>query len=126
MVENESEMNDWNVTTEPGRASETTEMRELAASLKKKDTTGFPTQRFLGFLLGTRERTTCQNKHIEVYPAKRLSEQLHQHCSEHWVALQETAKATIDGTEQIVQPDESVFIPANARHRLENVGKIPV
>ncbi|MEI6310436.1 MAG: hypothetical protein WCP58_12435 [bacterium] len=26
----------------------------------------------------------------------------------------------------MVQPNQSVYIPANAHHRLENVGKIPV
>jgi mannose-6-phosphate isomerase-like protein (cupin superfamily) len=65
-------------------------------------------------------------KHIEVTPGKRLSEQLHRHRSEHWILLQGTAKVTIDGKEDIVQANQSIFIPANVHHRLENVGKIPV
>jgi mannose-1-phosphate guanylyltransferase/mannose-6-phosphate isomerase len=33
---------------------------------------------------------------------------------------------TFDDAAQISLPNESLFIPANARHQLENVGKIPV
>jgi len=79
-----------------------------------------------GSFLELEKGSTYQVKQIEVTPGKRLSEQLHRHRSEHWILLQGTAKVTIDGTEQIVRTNESVFIPTNTRHRLENVGKIPV
>jgi mannose-6-phosphate isomerase-like protein (cupin superfamily) len=115
-AENESEMNDWNVTTEPRRESETTGMREPATAPKEKGTTGFPTRRPWRSYLELEKGPTYQVKHIEVHPGMRLSEQLHRHRSGHWVILQGTAKMTIDGAEQIVQPNESLFIPANARH----------
>jgi mannose-1-phosphate guanylyltransferase/mannose-6-phosphate isomerase len=79
-----------------------------------------------GSFLELEKGTTYQVKHIEVHPGQRLSEQLHRHRSEHWILLQGTAKVTVDDKEHIVQANQSLFIPTNARHRLENVGKIPV
>lgn len=63
-------------------------------------------------------------KRIIIVPGKRLSLQYHHHRSEHWVVVRGTALVTIDGQERFVHEGESVFIPQNARHRLENPGKI--
>ncbi|MDR1376703.1 MAG: mannose-1-phosphate guanylyltransferase/mannose-6-phosphate isomerase [Synergistaceae bacterium] len=63
-------------------------------------------------------------KRIVITPGKRLSLQYHHHRSEHWVVVRGTALATIDGKEQFIHEGESVFIPKNARHRLENPGKV--
>lgn len=67
-----------------------------------------------------------QVKLIEVKPGMKLSEQLHNHRSEHWIIVKGTAKVTINGDERILHAGESAFIPVSARHRLENPGKIPV
>lgn len=67
-----------------------------------------------------------QIKLIEVNPGMRLSEQMHNHRSEHWIFLQGTAKVYLDGKEHVLHANESIFIPMNTRHRLENPGKIPV
>lgn len=67
-----------------------------------------------------------QVKHIEISPGMRLSEQLHRHRCEHWIILQGTAKVSLDGQDQIISTNEGIFIPSNSRHRLENVGKIPI
>jgi len=63
-------------------------------------------------------------KRIIIIPGKRLSLQYHHHRSEHWVVVRGTALVTIDGQEKFLHEGESVFIPQNARHRLENPGKI--
>jgi len=63
-------------------------------------------------------------KRITVTPGKRLSLQYHHHRSEHWVVVKGTALVTIDGQEKFVHDGESVFIPQNVPHRLENPGKI--
>ncbi|MDR1977292.1 MAG: mannose-1-phosphate guanylyltransferase/mannose-6-phosphate isomerase [Synergistaceae bacterium] len=63
-------------------------------------------------------------KRIVITPGKRLSLQYHHHRSEHWVVVRGTAFVVIDGKEQFVHEGESVFIPKNARHRLENPGKV--
>lgn len=63
-------------------------------------------------------------KRITVLPGKRLSLQRHYHRSEHWVVVRGTAHITVDGKEKLLQPGESVFVPAGLSHRLENPGKV--
>jgi mannose-1-phosphate guanylyltransferase/mannose-6-phosphate isomerase len=67
-----------------------------------------------------------QVKLLHVKPGGLLSLQMHHHRSEHWVVVQGTAKVTVDGTERLVQENESVYIVATQWHRLENPGKIPL
>ncbi len=65
-------------------------------------------------------------KKIVVTPGQSLSLQLHHHRSEHWIVIGGTAKVTIGEQEQIVQENESVFVPVATKHRLNNPGKIPL
>lgn len=65
-------------------------------------------------------------KKIVVSPGQRLSLQLHYHRSEHWVVIGGTAKVTIGEQEQMVHKNQSVFIPASTKHRLENPGRLPL
>ncbi len=65
-------------------------------------------------------------KKITVTPGQTLSLQLHHHRSEHWIVIGGTAKVTIGEQEQIVQENESVFVPVATKHRLNNPGKIPL
>ena len=67
-----------------------------------------------------------QVKRIVVNPGAALSLQSHVHRSEHWIVVAGTAKVTIDGTEQLVCENESVYIPLGAIHRMENPGKVPM
>jgi len=59
-------------------------------------------------------------KRIEVKPGARLSLQMHHHRSEHWVVVSGTAKVTNGERELLVHTNESTFIPAGHKHRLEN------
>ncbi len=65
-------------------------------------------------------------KRIEVKPGHRLSLQMHHHRSEHWIVLSGTAKVVKGGEEIYVHPHESTFVPAAARHRIENPGLLPL
>jgi mannose-1-phosphate guanylyltransferase/mannose-6-phosphate isomerase len=67
-----------------------------------------------------------QVKQIEVDPGKRLSLQLHHHRAEHWVVVQGTALVTIGQETKLVASNESVFVPLETPHRLENPGGEPV
>lgn len=67
-----------------------------------------------------------QVKKLHVSPDGKLSMQRHHHRSEHWVVVQGTAGVTIDGVEQLVRENESVYISATQWHRLENPGKVPL
>ena len=65
-------------------------------------------------------------KRIEVEPGPRLRLQMHHHRSEHWIVLSVTAKVLKDGDVIYVHPHESTFVPAAARHRIENPGLLPL
>ena len=65
-------------------------------------------------------------KRIEVKPGARLSLQMHQHRSEHWVVISGTAKALNNDQELILNVNESTFIPAKNKNRLENIGPEPL
>jgi mannose-1-phosphate guanylyltransferase/mannose-6-phosphate isomerase len=65
-------------------------------------------------------------KRIVVKPGARLSLQKHLHRSEHWVVVRGTARITIGDLVKDVQENESAYVPINAKHRLENPGKIPL
>lgn len=61
-------------------------------------------------------------KRIVVKPGASLSLQMHKHRSEHWVVLSGTAKVVNGEKTLLVHPNESTFIPAGHKHRLENPG----
>ncbi len=62
-------------------------------------------------------------KRIEVKPQGCLSLQMHQHRSEHWVVVDGKAKVTNGEQVFILSANESTYIPAGHKHRLENVGE---
>lgn len=61
-------------------------------------------------------------KRIEVNPGAKISLQMHNHRSEHWVVVSGIAKVLNGVSELIVNTNESTYIPAGHRHRLENPG----
>lgn len=63
-------------------------------------------------------------KRIEVKPGGKLSLQMHHHRSEHWVVVSGVAKVTNGEFELLVNTNESTYIPAGHKHRLENVGVV--
>lgn len=69
---------------------------------------------------------TCQVKVIEVKPGGRLSLQSHKHRAEHWTVTQGTATITVDDLCDDFSPNSHVYIPQQAKHRLENHTNAPV
>jgi mannose-1-phosphate guanylyltransferase/mannose-6-phosphate isomerase len=65
-------------------------------------------------------------KKITIDPGKRLSLQYHHHRTEHWIVVTGTAKVSLDNKEVYVHEGESIFVPKNSTHRLENPGRIPL
>ena len=59
-------------------------------------------------------------KRIEVKPGASLSLQMHHHRSEHWIVVSGTATVVNGDREMAIQTNESTFIPAGNKHRLEN------
>ena len=67
-----------------------------------------------------------QAKRITVKPGAKLSVQLHNHRSEHWVVVTGTAKVTNGEKTFILHENESTYIPVGVIHALENPGKEPL
>ena len=63
-------------------------------------------------------------KRIEVKPGASLSLQMHHHRNEHWVVVSGMAKVVNGEKEFFVSTNESTYIPAGHKHRLENPGVV--
>ncbi|MCC7228310.1 MAG: mannose-1-phosphate guanylyltransferase/mannose-6-phosphate isomerase, partial [Burkholderiaceae bacterium] len=63
-------------------------------------------------------------KRIIVKPGASLSLQMHHHRSEHWIVVDGMAKVVNGDRDLLIATNESTYIPAGHRHRLENPGKI--
>jgi mannose-1-phosphate guanylyltransferase len=61
-------------------------------------------------------------KRIEVKPGASLSLQMHHHRSEHWIVVGGMAKVINGDQEIMLSTNQSTYIPAGHRHRLENPG----
>ena len=68
------------------------------------------------------KESNWQVKLIEVKPGERLSLQKHKYRTEHWVVVSGIAKVEIDGSEFILNKNQSSYIPLGAKHRLSNHG----
>ena len=72
------------------------------------------------------EQPRYKIKRITVNPGAKLSLQMHHHRSEHWVVVKGTAKVTCGNKTFMVHENESTYISAGKKHRLENEGVIPL
>lgn len=61
-------------------------------------------------------------KRITVRPGARLSLQFHRGRDEHWIVVAGRGRVTRGEERLDVQPNQAVFIPKEARHRIENTG----
>jgi mannose-1-phosphate guanylyltransferase/mannose-6-phosphate isomerase len=65
-------------------------------------------------------------KELFVKPKGILSLQKHHHRAEHWLVTQGNPKVTLNKENFIKRPNEHIFIPLEAIHRIQNPGKKPV
>ena len=79
-----------------------------------------------GFYTVIQEGPGYKIKIIGVNPGSKLSLQMHHNRSEHWVVLSGEAKITKDEEVFDLKPQESIDIPIEAKHRLENPGTGPL
>lgn len=66
------------------------------------------------------EEAQLKVKRIRVKPNKRLSLQSHRHRAETWVITEGNAIVTLDQKEIFLSPNQTVYIPKGAKHRIEN------
>jgi len=65
-------------------------------------------------------------KRIDVRPGASLSLQMHHHRSEHWIVVSGMAKIMNGEEEVFISTNQSTYIPAGHKHRLENPGLLPL
>jgi mannose-1-phosphate guanylyltransferase / mannose-6-phosphate isomerase len=105
------------------------DVKKVVARLKKDGHDAFKLHRTVARPWGSytvlEEAPGFKIKRIEVKPGASLSLQMHHHRSEHWVVVNGTAKITNGDNEILIQANQSTYIPAEQKHRLENPGIIP-
>lgn len=79
-----------------------------------------------GCYQGIDQSDRFQAKRITVNPGAILSLQLHHHRAEHWIVVNGTARVTKGEETFLLSENESTYIPLGTKHRLENIGKIPL
>lgn len=104
------------------------QVKEVVAQLKLRGHESYRTHRTVIRPWGTytvlEESDGYKIKRIEVKPLGTLSLQMHHHRSEHWIVVSGTAKVLSDDREFLVMTNESTYIPAGHKHRVENPGVV--
>jgi len=100
------------------------EVKQVVSLLKKADHDAFKLHKTVYRPWGTytvlEEGAGFKMKRIEVRPGGRLSLQMHEHRSEHWIVVKGEAAVVNGEGELIIKQNESTYIPAGQKHRLEN------
>ncbi len=65
-------------------------------------------------------------KSIIVNPSQKLSLQLHHKRAEHWIIVRGEALMTLAAKEIQLKENESIYIPKETKHRIENRGIAPL
>jgi len=107
----------------PQRAQE---VKQVVARLKAAGDEAYRLHRTVARPWGTYtilgEGPAYKIKRIVVKPGASLSLQMHHHRSEHWIVVRGMARVVNGEKELFVKTNESTYIPAGHRHRLENPG----
>lgn len=110
------------------RADRAQEVRQVAKRLKLENHEAYRLHRTVSRPWGTytvlEEGPRFKIKRIVVKPGASLSLQMHHHRSEHWIVVQGMARVVNGGDPLLISCNESTFIPAGHKHRLENPGVI--
>ena len=76
-----------------------------------------------GNFITIEENDNWKVKKIEINPGARISLQMHNHRSEHWVVVSGIANVEIDGNLETIKANESIYVPKKCKHRLSNLNK---
>lgn len=102
------------------------DVKHIYAKLKKQDHEVHKVHRTVhrpwGSYTVLEEGPRFKIKRIVVKPGASLSLQMHHHRSEHWIVVSGMARVTNGERVFFVHINESTYIPAGHKHRLENPG----
>jgi mannose-1-phosphate guanylyltransferase / mannose-6-phosphate isomerase len=99
------------------------QLKQLAPSLTQVHST---VHRPWGSYTVLEDSDDCKVKRLVVKPGQVLSLQLHHQRSEHWTVVKGRAKVTVGDKEIMLETNQSVEIPVNTKHRLENTTDQPI
>lgn len=106
------------------------DVKQIVGQLKKNGHEAHQLHRTVHRPWGTytvlQEADNFKIKCIEVKPGEKLSLQMHQYRSEHWIVVSGTAHVVNGDKEFFVHTNESTYISAGNKHRLENLGTQPL
>ncbi|APA85650.1 mannose-1-phosphate guanylyltransferase/mannose-6-phosphate isomerase [Paraburkholderia sprentiae WSM5005] len=104
------------------------DVKQIFAELKSRGHETYKVHRTVHRPWGTysvlEEGPRFKIKRIEVKPGASLSLQMHHHRNEHWVVVSGMAKVVNGERAFFVSTNESTYIPAGHKHRLENPGVV--
>jgi mannose-1-phosphate guanylyltransferase/mannose-6-phosphate isomerase len=110
--------------------SRTEEIKSLVAQVKAHNAelteTHLTVHRPWGTYTVLEEGINFKIKRIVVNPGAKLSMQMHNHRSEHWVVVSGVATITNNEIEFTLQENQSTYIPKTQKHRLENRSEKPL
>jgi mannose-1-phosphate guanylyltransferase len=102
------------------------DVKQLVDTLKKDDRTEIDAHKKIFRPWGSFDEVDrgerFQVKRIVVKPHEKLSLQLHHKRAEHWVVVAGIAKVQIGDEIKILSENESIYIPKETKHSLENPG----
>jgi mannose-1-phosphate guanylyltransferase / mannose-6-phosphate isomerase len=105
-------------------------VKDMVESLKAKQRNEYLVHKRVyrpwGYYEGLDGAERFQVKRLMVKPGCKLSLQMHHHRAEHWVVVTGTAKVTRGDETVLLSENQSTYIPLGTKHRLENVGKVPL
>ncbi len=108
--------------------SRSQDVKQIVGQLKKIGHEAYRLHRTVHRPWGTytvlEEGSNFKMKRIVVKPGASLSLQMHHHRSEHWIVVDGMAKVVNGERDLLIATNESTYIPAGHKHRLENPGKI--
>jgi mannose-6-phosphate isomerase-like protein (cupin superfamily) len=108
---------------EAGRIARVTNNRRKGNSMKESgsaDASPLYDERPWGSFTVLDEGENFKVKRIEVLPGKRLSYQKHAQRAEHWMVVAGEARVTLNDEEITVTEGNTIDIPIEAKHRVEN------
>ena len=110
--------------------SRSQEVREVVEDLKRANRSEHLTHKRVyrpwGYYESVDSGDRFQVKRLMVKPGHALSLQLHRKRAEHWVVVSGRARVTRGEDTLHLEENQSTFIPAGTRHRLENAGDEPL
>ncbi|HEX6828261.1 MAG TPA: mannose-1-phosphate guanylyltransferase/mannose-6-phosphate isomerase [Burkholderiales bacterium] len=104
------------------------DVREVVKQLKASGHESYRLHRTVSRPWGTytvlEEGDRYKIKRIEVKPGASLSLQMHHHRCEHWIVVRGAARIAVGEEQLLINTNQSTYIPAGHKHRLENPGVI--